>query len=507
MKQYLIAIDIGTQGTKCILFDTEMNVIADSFEISNLISDKPGMLKQDPLEIYASCIHTIKAVMEKSDINPIEVCAIGIDGQMAGILGVDAQGEASTYYDSWLDTRCGKYVKEMKEKAGKKIIEITGGVTSYTHGPKILWWKNEQPCAYQNTHKFVLPHNYVIGKMCGLKGDDAVFDYTCIHFSGFGDNQKKEWSQELLEIFGVDKSKMARIVSPFEVVGKTTKEFARESGLIEGISVVAGAGDTAAGTFGSGLIEKGMLLDSAGTASVMCCVVDEYKPDTQNETMMQMPSPIDGLWLPLSYIGGGGLCVRWFRDEFTGKPAASYDELMTEAQEVSAGSEGVLFTPHFAGRAYPSNPYVKGSFIGLDWKHTRGHLYRAVMEGIAYEYDYYYSILKEQYPTVDFKKMYTIGGGSKSSLFNSIKSDVLGLPVTPYKQGETALVGSAVIAGYGTGVFSDYRKPLLKVSEEGSTVQPNMENNQAYKKYAREYLNVIKALDCIYKSDVYQIEG
>ena len=505
MKGYLVGVDIGTQGTKAILFDTDMNVVASAFEVSNLISPKPGTVWQEAEDIYMSCVRTIKEIIDKSKIDSKDILGIGIDGQMAGIMGIDKDGEAATYYDSWLDMRCGKYMDEMKKVAGKRVIEITGGPVTYVHGPKILWWKGERPDEYKNIYKFVLPHGYVAGKMAGLNGDRAYFDYTCIQYSGFGDNEKLEWSDELLETFGVEKSKFPRIVSPFEVVGKATKEFAALSGVCEGTPIVAGAGDTAASVFGAGVFEPGMTLDCAGTASVMCSIVDKYAADTENETITMVRTPIDNLWMPLAYINGGGLCVRWFRDNFSGKPAASYDELESEAKEIAPGSEGALFVPHFAGRVLPNNPYVRGSFVGLDWKHTRGHLYKAIMEGIAYEYKFYLSILKKLYPERSFDKLSIIGGGSKSKLFNSVKADVLGMDVSTFELGDTALVGSAVIAGVGAGVFNDYKAPITKVIKEGMHVKHNEENTRAYEKYAKEYLEVIKSLENVYKSDVYGI--
>ena len=347
MDQYLIGIDIGTQGTKAILFDTRMKMIAEAFEASRLISPKPGVVWQEADDIYFSCVRTVAEILNQSGIDPARVAAIGIDGQMAGIMGVDEQGEASTYYDSWLDMRCGKYMKGMRERAGKRVVELTGGPITYTHGPKILWWKNEHPEAYKKTCKFVLPHGYVAGKMTGLAGAEAVFDYTCLQYSGFADNNKKEWSDELLDLFGVGRDKMARIVSPFEVIGKTGREFAKNSGLAEGIPVVAGAGDTAASVFGSGMFESGTILDCAGTASVFCCVVDSFRADVENQTMTMMRSPVDGIFMPLSYINGGGLCVRWFRDELSGKPAATYDQLEAEARQVQAGSEGIFICSAF----------------------------------------------------------------------------------------------------------------------------------------------------------------
>ncbi|MEI6101415.1 MAG: FGGY-family carbohydrate kinase, partial [Eubacteriales bacterium] len=198
--------------------------------------------------------------------------------------------------------------------------------------------------------------------------------------------------------------------------------------------------------------------------------------------------------------------IRWFMDHFTGNPSASYDELQAEAQGIQAGSEGILFVPHFGGRVLPNNPYVKGSFVGLDWKHTRGHMYRSILEGIAYEYSYYFDILKKLYPQTAFKEMFSIGGGAKSALFNQIKSDVLGLPVTTFEMGDTALVGSAVIAGVGAGVLKDYRTPIDTVVKKGKRYVPNMDSHAVYKKYASEYLCVIDSLTDLYKSEIYKVE-
>ncbi len=506
MAAYLLGVDIGTQGTKVILFDAQMNLVADGFEASNLISPKPGVVWQEADDIIGSVARTIRQAIEKAGIDAKQIAAACVDGQMAGIMGVDKQGNAATYYDSWLDTRCNKQMKQMRERAGKRVTEITGGPITYTHGPKILWWKEEQREAYDKIYKFVLPHGFVTMQMCGLSGDEAYFDYTCLQYSGFGDNLNKQWSDELLATFDIAKDKMARIASPFEIVGKVCKQFAQQSGMAEGTPVVAGMGDTASSVFGSGMVQRGMVQDIAGTASVLCCVVDAYQPDTEFETMTMMRSPIDGTWFPLAYINGGGMCVRWFRDNFTGNPAASYDELQAEAQRVDAGSEGVIFVPHFAGRVLPQNPYVKGSFVGLDWKHTRGHLYRAVLEGIGYEYAYYYDVLKKLFPDVSFERLYSLGGGAKSALFSQIKADILGIPVSTFAMGETALVGDAAVAGTAVGIFEDCTKPLAQAMQENRRFAPDENKHAIYRPFAMEYRNVIRALESVYKSGVYGIE-
>lgn len=502
--KYLIGIDIGTQGTKGKLFDENMQEISEAFENSCLISPKPGITWQNPDDILGSVLRVIKAMVEKSGVDISDICGVGIDSQMAGIMGIDSEGEAVTIYDSWLDTRCERYVEQMRQTAGREITNITGGPVTYTHGPKILWWKNEQPDTYKRIAKFVLPHAFVVGKITGKRAGEAYLDYTCIQYSGFGDNKNKTWSKELLSEFGVNESRMPQIVSPFKIVGTLSKEFAERCGLLEGTPVTAGAGDTAASIFGAGMFESSRILDCAGTASVLCCVTDSYVPDVNHQTLTMMRSPVDGYWFPMAYINGGGLCLRWFRDEFTGEKPCSYDELEKEAAMIKQGSEGLLFLPHFAGRVLPNNPYLRGSFVGLNWSHKRGHLYRAVMESVSYEYSCYMKIIKELYPNRAFDTAYAIGGGAKSNLFLKIKADVIGADMIPLKTADTALIGSAVIAGVGCGIFDDYRAVLRKTQGRKEKVEWDLSNHEIYSKYAQAYEKMIDGLTAIYKDPSYR---
>jgi xylulokinase len=498
MAGYLIGIDIGTQGTKGQLFDRELGALATAFEESKLIQPEPGTTWQEADDIYGSVVRVIKSLAEQSGCKGTEIAAIGIDSQMAGIMGVDKDGEASTYYDSWLDTRCKDYVKLVKDRAEERFIALTGSPVSFTHGPKMLWWKHEHPDAYKKTAAFVLPHAYVAGKICGIPGGESYFDWTHLQYSGFADNRNKVWSDELVETFGMAKEKLARIVSPFEIVGKTTAAFAAQTGLSAGIPVAAGAGDTAASVLGAGLFQDDQILDCAGTASVLCCAVGSYSPDIKHKTMMMMRSPEDGRFFPLTYINGGGLTVRWFRDNFTGKPPVSYGDIEAECASLPPGSEGIIFIPHFAGRVFPSNPDIKGSFTGLDLKHGPAHLFRAIMEGIACEYAYYLSVLRDLYPESNFKRMTAIGGGASSELFVRIKADVLGVEAVRTEVGDTALIGSAAIAGYGTGFLDDYRSAIQKTIRNKPPITFDPECYEKYKPVVLKYLKTIGVMGNLY---------
>ncbi len=499
MNEHLIAVDVGTQGTKAALLDRSLTPLHTAFVPSNLISPEPGVVWQEPEEMLAECLGAIGQLMAQSGVAPDSVAGIALDGQMAGIMGIGADGQATTPYDSWLDMRCGPQMERMNQIAGKRIIELSGGPATYVHGPKILWWKENHPEAYHKTAKFVLPHAYLTGRLCGLDSEAAYFDYTHLHFSCLSDNRNLAWSEELLGTFDISPDKMARIVSPFEVVGKLTAPMAERCGLVAGIPMVAGCGDTAASTFGTGMFEKGMLLDIAGTASVLCGVTDRYVPDTDNATMVMMRSPVEGLFLPLAYINGGGLCLRWVRNQLTGQPHAEYEALEEEAARIPAGSEGLVFVPHFSGRVLPSNPHMKGSFLGLDFNHTRAHLYRAVMEGIAYEYAYYLRVIRELRPEEAWQQVLVVGGGAQSPLFNQIKADVLGVKASTLMTGETALIGSGAIAGVGVGLLPDYAQPIKAAISEKRRFAPDQSRHAAYRPYREAYLAALQHTSDYYR--------
>ena len=284
---------------------------------------------------------------------------------------------------SWLDMRCQPYIKHMSEDAGEKITLLTGCPPTCNHGPKMLWWQNEEPVTYRNIQKFLMPAGFVAGKLAGLTPDQAFIDYTFIHFSGFTNAKSGAWSQELCQQFGLDMEKLPRIVSPWEVVGEVQPECSADFGLAPGTIIAAGAGDTAANALGAGIVKPGLLFDVAGTASVLAGCTDFYIADTQNRALLTMRSVIPGLWNPLAYIGGGGIALRWLRDnifkESHTQPNASgfaekYDAMTALAAEVAPGSEGLFFSPHFGGRICPSNPEMRGAWVGLSWSHQQQHM-------------------------------------------------------------------------------------------------------------------------------------
>lgn len=407
------------------------------------------------------------------------MAALAIDGQMAGVCTVDEEWGTLTVYDSWLDTRCASYMDTMKEHE-QLVIAKTGGPVSFAHGPKILWWQRERPDVFERIAKFVQPAGYVTGRLAGLRGEEAYIDYTYLHFSGFSETAEHVWSDELCRLFGVPMTKLPRIVRPWDIVGRLKREAAEESGLVEGTPIAAGLGDQSAGALGAGIVEAGMLYDVAGTASVLALCVDRFTPDVEHRTLFAMPSAVEGLWYPLAYINGGGLNLRWFRDEISPEEKEAiektgddfYERYDSRAASVKAGSEGLLFLPHLAGRVCPNDPTIRGLWAGFTWAHTKAHFYRSLLEGVAYEYGYYLKIVRGLAPDVEFTEVRVLGGGSKSRLWNQIKADVLGLPYVRLSREEFAVLGSAIVAGHAVGLFPDIKSTAQAFIQPRGRIEP-----------------------------------
>lgn len=497
-NMYLLGVDLGTMGTKAALYDESGHLMSQSYEESVLRYPKVGWVEQCLEDIYGSAVRCISDVLEKSNIPSGNIEAIAFSSQMSGIGMINKNWEPVAHYDSWLDTRCESSFPLMAQ-IGEKITEYSGCPPTYAHAAKIIWWKNEQPDVFKHIDKFVVPSTYVAGKMAGLKSDEAYIDLTCLHFSGFSDSYRKQWSNELLDYFDIPKEKMPRIVAPTDIIGSVTRDVARETGLKEGTPIVAGAGDTAAASIGAGVVSPGDVFDNAGTASVFSMCLDEFVPDTENQTVLAAHGVIPGTFYALSFINGGGLNLRWFRDEFGQIEQQVAKEMEKEvyqlfdemASEVQPGSEGTLFIPHLQGRVLPPDPSFRGQWLGFTWGHTKKHLFRAMLEAVAYEYAYYLQIEKKMHTTLRFQEVRVVGGGAASRLWNQIKSDVLNIPYCRINRSEVGTWGNAMIAGKAVGIYEDLGEIAQSSTEVTERIEPRLEYHEHYKPYVEMYRQIL----------------
>jgi xylulokinase len=461
------------------------------------------VVEQENDDFYKSAALTVRTCLRESGIDPRRVAAIAFDSQMAGIGSVDENFEPATRFDSWLDMRCQPYIDYMAREHGERITELTGCAPTCHHGPKILWWKEEQPEAYARVAKFVTPAGYVAGKMAGLRGEDAFMDYTFLHFTGFSDARRGAWSAELCDSMGVAMEKLPRIVEPWHVVGEVTDGAAHDFGLAPGTIIAAGCGDTAAGALGAGIVRAGMLFDTAGTAAVMAGCTSSFVADVEHRALLTMRSVIPGLWHPLAYIAGGGEALRWYRDAFFNAQRGQkepvledmYEGMMGLAAEAPAGSDGLFFSPHLGGRICPATPEMRGAWIGFSWSHTQAHFLRAILESVAYEYAFYLRILRQAIPDLTLSESRVIGGGARSALWNQIKADVLNVPYQRLGRSEFGSWGSAMIAGKAAGIFDDLAAVAAEHAQPaGDPTPPRPAMHARYRPQVAHYIELQETL-------------
>ncbi len=495
----LLGIDVGTQGTKAALFDRRGRTLAAAFRKSRLCRPAPGVVEEDPEYQFKTVCQCIRECVAQSGIEPGSVAALGIDGQMAGILGVGDDGRHVTPYDSWLDTRCAPYIAVMRRRAGDDVIRKTGGPPSFNHGPKILWWKSERPDVYLRIAAFVQPGGYAAMRLCGLDASQAFLDKTYLHFSGLADNPRGTWDAGLCRTFGILPAKLPRIVDPHAVVGAVTAAAARRCGLKAGTPVVAGCGDTAASFLACGATREGVCVDVAGTASVFAATTKRFQPDTACGTLGWGQSATPGLWHPYAYINGGGMNLEWFARELASlgraKAKGVLERLARAAARIEPRPHDPLFVPHLGGRVSPSQPKLRGSWAGLTWSHTGAHLYRAVLEGVALEYCVYRDVLQTLNPELAIREMRITGGGQQSALWNRIKADALGIEVVQVARREGAPLGAALVAGYGIGLFRSLDAAASDWIRTGARVRPDRGLAAHYAARLACYRRLLELLD------------
>ena len=319
--------------------------------------------------------------------------------------------------------------------------------------------------------------------MASLVSEQAFIDHTLISFYGNEDLQKLSWSQELSKALQLKIDKFPKIVSPFSIIGNLSKDASGLCNLPSGIPIYAGAGDQPASLLGSGMTEAGYTLEVSGSTTLLFTSVDKFIPDFSGQTMY-MPSVFQNTLYAFNYINGAGIDITWFRDMFssTDTKETFFSTITNKARTLPPGSNGLLFSPYFGGRQCPYNADLRGSWIGLNWRHGKEHLYRSMLESIAYSFSIGLSRITELF---DYhpRHIYSCGGGSENSLWNQIKADVLNLKLQPVSSYNNSLIGTGIIALHGLGALEDPKKIKLSFDPQKPFFIPNKEVSGIYKQY------------------------
>lgn len=447
---YLLGLDISTTGAKALLINEQGAVVASHTNAQPISTPQPLWSEQNPQDWWAGMADSIRQVLAETDAAN-EIAAIGLTGQMHGLVCLDEAGEVLRPAMLWNDQRTQAECDWIMATVGhERHIQLTGNValTGFT-SPKIIWVRNHEPDVYAKIAHVLLPKDYIRYKLIA----DYCTDMAGAAGTALLDVAQRQWSPEVLEALDIPAAWLPKVHEGTEVTGTISAQAAAETGLKAGTPVVGGGGDQAAGAVGVGAVEPGVVSLVAGTSGVVFAPLGSYayEPDGRLHAFCHA---VPGQWHFMGVMLSAAGSLQWYRDTLA--PDMSFDELTAEAAAVPPGSEGLQFLPYLTGERTPHpDPLARGAFIGLTTRHTRGHMTRAVLEGVAYGLRDSFELVKASEAGRVIKQVRVSGGGAKSPLWRQIMADVFGAALVTVDAPEGAAYGAALLAGIGAGIWPD----------------------------------------------------
>ncbi|MGB4872072.1 MAG: xylulokinase [Candidatus Promineifilaceae bacterium] len=446
---YFLGIDSSTTATKAILIDAAGSVIGVASSTYGYETPKPLWSEQQPMLWWTGTVNSIRQVLAETGIDATAVSAIGLTGQMHGLVLLDAVGNVLRPAILWNDQRTGAECDEIRTIIGQqRLIDITGNdaLTGFT-APKIVWVKNHEPEIYGRIAHILLPKDYVRYHLTGEFATDKAGGSGTQLFNV----AQRNWSDEVVTALGIDRAWLPQTFEGTAVTGTLTPAAAKVTGLPAGIPVVGGGGDQAANAVGTGAVVDGVVALSLGTSGVVFVSSDEpvVEPDGRLHAFCHAAP---GKWHLMGVMLSAAGSLRWFRD--TAAPGTEFSDLVDAAGKVPAGCDGLFFLPYLTGERTPHpDPLARGAFVGLTVRHTRNHLTRAVLEGVAYGLRDSFELMKAAGIT-RINQVRISGGGAKSALWRQILADVFQAELVTVNTAEGAAYGAALLAATGTGAFN-----------------------------------------------------
>jgi xylulokinase len=488
-KEYFLGIDISTTGSKALLVDERGQVAAVASSSHTLQAPRPLWSEQDPGEWWEAAQKAIRSVLEKAGIEGGAVAAIGLTGQMHGLVLLDKTGSVLRPAILWNDQRTQAQCDEIHRRIGKeRFIQITGNValTGFT-APKILWVAENEPDVYKKVKHVLLPKDYIRYRLTGEYAMDKADSAGTVLF----DLKKRTWSPEVLAALEVDPVWMPSTFEGPEFTGQVTAEAAAVTGLIAGTPVAAGGGDQAAQAVGVGAVKPGVVALTVGTSGVVFATTPAALIEPEGR-LHAFCHAVPGMWHFMGVMLSAAGSLQWYRDTLA--PGVGFDDLLQEARPVPAGSEGLQFLPYLSGERTPyADPLARGAWIGLTLRHGRGHLTRAVLEGVSYG-------LKDSFTLIqnagqgEIRQVRASGGGVKGALWRQILASVLEAELVTVNTTEGAAFGAALLAGVGAGVWKDVPAACDAVVKIASSTPPDPAQVEAYRKAYPLYRHLYPAL-------------
>lgn len=492
----LLGIDIGTQSSKCVVLDANGELLGIGQEGYDLRTPRPQWVEQDPEDWWKATVNAVKQAMRQANISAARVQGMGVTGQMHGIvlLGHDRQPLRPAII--WMDRRSANLCGTISARlSSQDVIEIAGNRLSPGFGGASLAWLSEaEPQTLSRTRAVIQPKDYLVLRLTGvISSEPSDASATWLYHIGQG-----RWSEVLAKACGVPMDILPPISPSAAVIGQLRAEAALELGLRAEIPVVAGASDQGALLLGSGVVEPGRGSITLGTGGQITVVTSRPMVDAQlrlNTFCHVTPSH----WYTMGALLNAGIALRWWRNAIDTESKRSYSDLLLQAAQVPAGSEGLVFLPYLEGERTPHmDPGATGALIGLTLRHTQAHITRAVLEGVAFAFRDCLRTLQETGPVPDH--FLIGGGGSQGPLWRQIMANVLGVSLQTVEGREHTAVGAAMLAGIGTRVFYDLAEAVARVVHHGPAERPDPEIQAAYTDSYARFRALYPALRAVRKS-------
>jgi xylulokinase len=496
MQSYVLGVDVGTGGTRALVISDRGQIVASATEEHEpFASPEIGWAEQHPEDWWRACGIAVRNALASAVLPADQIACVGFSGQMHGAVMLDADDNVVRPALIWCDVRTEQQGRELTENIGAEaLIRLTcnPALPNFTL-TKFLWVREHEPENWSRVRSVMLPKDYVRFRLTGERATDMADASGTLML----DVAHRRWSDQVLQAAGIEESLLPRLFESPEVCGRVSAAGAAATGLQQGTPVVAGAGDQAAGAVGMGIVAPGAVSATIGTSGVVFAATDRPSLDPKGR-LHTFCHAVPGRWHVMGVTQSAGLSLRWFRDRFGACGSNSnsedrrdpYECLTAEAAAVPPGSDGLLWAPYLMGERTPHlDPNARAALIGLTASHTRGHVVRAILEGVAFSLRDSFTLFAEM--GVPVRNIRLGGGGARSPLWRQIQADVYGHEVEILEAEEGAAYGAAILAGVGAGLWSSVDKACDETVKVAQRVAPQPVVTQhmstSYAAYRRMY--------------------
>jgi xylulokinase len=498
MAEYVLGIDVGTTGTKAVLVDAAGQVVARATYEYPLHTPRPGWAEQEPADWWRATVNAIQEVLGPSGVSAEEVRGVGLSGQQHGSVFLDGEGNVLREALLWCDQRTEAQCEWIHDAVGfDKVVEETlNPVLTGFQAPKIVWLRDNEPELYERLRMILLPKDYVRYRLTGEFATE-VSDAAGTSLLNVG---KRQWSEVMLRGLGLTADMLPKVYESPVASAAICATAARETGLRTGIPVAGGGGDNACSAVGNGVIEEGIVAVSVGTSGTVFSPMDEPRMDPKLR-VHTFCHAVPGQWHAMGVMLMAGGSLRWFRDALCGEEKAEaerrgvdpYEVITEKAASAPVGSEGLVFLPYLTGERTPhADPNARGVFVGLGLRHRKGHMARAIMEGVCYGLRDSLEILREM--ELPLTEVRNTGGGARSAFWRQMQSDVFRTPLVVMAIDDGAAFGAALLGGVAGGVWPDIPAACAATVRTKEPVKPDRKASAVYNRYYPVYRGLYRSL-------------